>query len=414
MDAEYVGVVENADEDLGSSEILLPTMKKRKYIVRNERNDEESVWSECPNHMIEMMFSSLPVEFSSRFRIVCKEWNTLLSSNRFLSLIPERNPWILFCNETHAIAYCILRQSWKTISLRFLPSRITKSLSQLGRSLFYISGAGLLLFEITEPRRKHMICNPLTSTYKYLPVVIAKNINVGAIMENGESYKIVGLSKKENPSCIQIYHCFEKKWQIEVELPLPKEDFDILSILCPKGFLICTSYDLEFVVWNMEDKRPQLVTFPEANLSILGDRINSWNSQVVVCGSSFLFVVTYLEMDSDDKVVNCEVVVWELEWEKEDRSLWSWKEMTRMPPHMCRQFIKVGYSPKPTKELPIFECSIIGVGNFLCFIGVHGSIKLFIYDLDQRCWSPIRLPQLMRLNRYHAICDFQVKPGMKV
>ncbi|GLJ55046.1 hypothetical protein SUGI_1181540 [Cryptomeria japonica] len=196
MDAEYVGVVENADEDLRSSEILLPTMKKRKYIVHNERNDEELVWSECLDHMIEMMCSSLPVEFSSRFRIVCKEWNTLLSCNRFLSLIPESNPWILFCNETHAIAYCLLRQSWNTISLRFLPSRITKSLSQLGRSLFYISGVGLLLFEITEPRRKHMICNPLTSTYRYLPVVIAKNVTVGAIMENEESYKIVGLSKK--------------------------------------------------------------------------------------------------------------------------------------------------------------------------------------------------------------------------
>ncbi|GLJ55047.1 hypothetical protein SUGI_1181560 [Cryptomeria japonica] len=369
MDSKYVGVVENADEDLGRSEILLNAMKKGKGIVGNERSDEESAWSECPDHMLEMMFSSLPIEFSSRFRIVCKEWNSLLSSNKFLSLIAETDRWILLCNETHALAYSFLTQSWKTISLRFLPSGTSQSISQ-GQSAFCSSGAGLLLMEIAKPVKKYIICNPLTRTYRYLPAVIEENVNAAAIVDNGESYKILGLSKKENPMCIQIYRCFEKSWQIEVELPLPKEDFHVNSIWCAKGFLIYSSHDCEFVVWNMDDNSTQLVTFPKANLSIFGDKIDSWGCTVVVCGSSFLLVVTYLELDPERKIVNSHMIVWELKWEKEDRSIWKWKEITRMPLDMCCQFTKLlssstGLSPFSDPICPFSDPITIGAGNFL-------------------------------------------------
>ncbi|GLJ54979.1 hypothetical protein SUGI_1180390 [Cryptomeria japonica] len=412
MDTKCMSVIENEAEGLQRSELPLNTIEQKgKGTVVSERSDEESVWSECPDQMLEVMFSSLLVEFSSRFRIVCKEWNTLLSSNRFLSSLPERDPWVLRCSSTHAMAYCFLTQSWKTISFRFLPSETIRSLSE-GHSIVYSSGAGLLLIaEISEPHKKYIICNPLTSTYRYLPAVIANNVRAAAIMDNGESYKIVGLSNKRNPSCIQIYHCFEKSWQIEVELPVPKDDFNFLYIVCVNGLLIYTSWDYKIVVWNMEDKRAQLVPFPKADQSILGDNMNIPLYRLAVCGSSFLFVIIYLQMNPDQRVVNSDLIVWELKWENEDRSIWSWREVTRMPPDMCQEFIKADYL---LESFFLSQYQPVNVGNFLCLTNGYRNTELFVYSLHGKCWSPIKLRQSVRFQRNKSNFGFQPKPDMKV
>ncbi|GLJ51076.1 hypothetical protein SUGI_1087250 [Cryptomeria japonica] len=357
------------------------------------------------------MFSTLPMEFSSRFLIVCKEWNMLLSSCRFMSLLPQRDPWFLLCNETHAVAYCFLTQSWKTISLCFLPRPTTKNLSQGYSRFCTTSGAGLLLIEIAQPQKAYMICNPLTGVYRDIPPAIAKNFIVMAIMDNGESYKIVCLPNEETPRSIQIYHCFEMSWGIEVEIPLPKGDFHVVTILCAKGLLICCLGEMEFLIWDMESKRSEFVSFPEANLSILGDMIKSWISQLVVCGSTILFVVRYLQFAGNWSTVNFQAIAWELFWE-EEKSIWSWKELTRMPSTMCRQFIKPGFSGG--MELSGTEGQFVGVGNFLCFESGHSNRKLFVYSLSERCWSQIRLPRTLRFFRSDLAFSFQPKPGMKI
>ncbi|GLJ51072.1 hypothetical protein SUGI_1087160 [Cryptomeria japonica] len=413
MDNDCMGVIENVNAGLERSEYsLLNTMKEKgKGIAGNERSHEESVWSECPDHIIERMFSTLLVEFSSRFRIVCKEWNVLLTSSRFLSLLPERDPWLLLCNETHVVAYCFLTQSWKTISLCFLPSPTTETLSQ-GYSRFCSkSGGGLLLIEIRQPQKMYMICNPLTGVYRDIPADIAEKITVMEIMDNGESYKIVGLPREENPSCIQIYHFFEMSWQIEDELSLPVKDFPIATIRCAKDLLICASGEMEFVIWNMESKQPKLVSFPEANLSFWGDVMNSWIDEVVVCGSTILFVVRYMEFGPDSIIVNFQAIVWELFWE-EEKSIWSWKELTRMPSNMCRRFINLSYAG--ALEVHGVEDQFVGVGNFLCFATGQSNTELFVYSLPERSWSRIRFPPSLRFFQYHAAFSFQPKPGMKI
>ncbi|GLJ54981.1 hypothetical protein SUGI_1180410 [Cryptomeria japonica] len=418
MDTKCMSVIENEADGLQRSELMLNTIEQKgKGIVVSERSDEESVWSECPDHMLEVMFSSLPVEFSSRFRIVCKEWNTLLSSNRFLSSLPEGDPWILRCSSTHAMAYCFLTQSWKTISLRFLPSETIRSLSQ-EHSIVHSSGAGLLLIaRIRGPQKKYIICNPLTSTYRYLPTVIANNVRAVTIMDNGESYKIVGLSNKRNPTCIQIYNCFEKSWQIEVELPLPREDFSFLYIVCVNGLLIYTSWDYKIVVWNVEDKRTQLVPFPEVDQSILRDNMNiplyrlARLAKLAVCGSSFLFILIYLQINPDQRVVNSHLNVWELKWENEDMSIWTWREVTRMPPDMCQEFIKAGYL---LESIFLSQYQAVNVGNFLCLTNGYRNTELFVYSLHGKCWSRIKLRQSVRFQRYKSILGFQPKPDMKV
>ncbi|GLJ55015.1 hypothetical protein SUGI_1181020 [Cryptomeria japonica] len=230
--------IKKEDEGLERSELPLNTIEEKKRdTVGNERSDEESVWSEFPDHIVEEIFSNLLFEFTLPFRIVCKQWNKLLSSNRFLSSLAESDPWILLCSSTHCMAYCFLTQSWKILSLGFLPSRTTKSLS-LGNSRFCSSGAGLLLIEYGWPR-KYMICNPITRTCRFIHPVISQSATLSAIMDDGESYKIVGVTHERNHGSLQIYHFSKSSCRIEFELALDPRDFPVSHICCAKGLLMC-------------------------------------------------------------------------------------------------------------------------------------------------------------------------------
>ncbi|GLJ54989.1 hypothetical protein SUGI_1180560 [Cryptomeria japonica] len=404
MDTKCMDVIKNEDEGLERSELLLNTMEEKgSDTVGNENSDEESVWSEFPDHIVEEIFSNLLFEFTLPFRIVCKQWNKLLSSNRFLCSLAESDPWILLCSSTHCMAYCFLTQSWKTLSLSFLPSRTTKSLS-LGNSRFCSSGAGLLVIEFGCPR-KYMICNPITRTYRYIPPVISQSATLSEIMDNGESYKIVGVTHERNPGSLQIYHFSKGSFQIELELPLEPRDFPVSHICCAKGLLMCVLNHGEFVVWNMEDKQVQRFSFPYPNLYIPGGRINTWTERLVVCVSSILFVRTYYS----DSVLTSFVIVWEL-FQEEESSIWSWKEMSRMPPDLCRKF----FNARSIKMGKFSEYETFIVGNFLCFRSGYRNTKLFVYSLHDKCWSRIRVPDSVRFRRYNTNFEFQPKPGMKI
>ena len=146
------------------------TMKEKgENIADNGKSEGGSVWSECPNHILERMFPTLEMQHIARFRMVCKEWNMLLSSSEFLSPLPERNSWILLCSESHDMAFCFLTHSWKTISLGFLPSQTAENHSQVYSRSCSKSGAGLLLLEITQPQKTYTIYNPLTAFTKIFP-----------------------------------------------------------------------------------------------------------------------------------------------------------------------------------------------------------------------------------------------------
>ncbi|XP_057821990.2 F-box only protein 6-like [Cryptomeria japonica] len=271
MDTKCMDVIENEDEGLERSELLLNTTEEKgRDTESNERSDVESVWSEFPDHLVEEIFSNLLFEFTLPFRIVCKQWNKLLSSNIFLSSLAESDPWILLCSSTHCMAYCFLNQCWKTLSLSFLPNRTTKSFS-LGNTRFCSSGAGLLLIEFGWPR-KYMICNPITRTYRYNPPVISQSATLSAIMDNGESYKIAGVTHERNPGSLQIYHCSKASCQIELELPLEPRDFPVSHICCAKGLLIGGYRNTKLFVYSLQGKGWSRIRVPDS------DRFRRYNT----------------------------------------------------------------------------------------------------------------------------------------
>ncbi|GLJ15276.1 hypothetical protein SUGI_0249970 [Cryptomeria japonica] len=110
---------------------------EREFIRAAEGDREERRIFDLPLITKELVFSKLPVESICRSRVVCKEWNFILSSQRFLSSLPIQNPWLLICgkemNETWVcMAYCFSAQKWMTLSLSLPPDLdISGDLSEL-------------------------------------------------------------------------------------------------------------------------------------------------------------------------------------------------------------------------------------------------------------------------------------------
>ena len=78
--------------------------------------------SKPPQETKELIFGKLPFELSCNFRRVCKEWNSILSSQKFLASLPTQNPWLVMYDvgkngNCNCVAYCFLAQKWRELSL---------------------------------------------------------------------------------------------------------------------------------------------------------------------------------------------------------------------------------------------------------------------------------------------------------
>ncbi|GLJ45440.1 hypothetical protein SUGI_0956720 [Cryptomeria japonica] len=72
---------------------------KPESIVAVEGDANQCGISKLPQDLKELIFSKLPLESICSSRIICKEWNSILSSDNFLSSLPIQYPWLLICHE---------------------------------------------------------------------------------------------------------------------------------------------------------------------------------------------------------------------------------------------------------------------------------------------------------------------------
>jgi hypothetical protein len=112
-----------------------------------------------------------------------------------------------------------------------------------------------------------------------------------------------------------------------------------------------------------------------------------------------------------------EVIIWELENVKVDSSSSSssrWKEIARMPPHLCEGINRTLFDI----EYPFMCC--IGVGDHACFVtnGDYQVIEVVVYNISEKTWS--RLPNYpLDDDIVHNIWEgsvmaFEPRPDMKV
>lgn len=285
----------------------------------------EQIWKELPEDLIEAVAARLPVDACIRFRTVCKKWDYLLTSSSFLQQYSETkpsHPWfftITLENINKGAMFDPSSEKWHHPSISFLPSKM----------VFPVASAGGLVCFLDIGDRNFYTCNPITNSFKQLPLRSARvwsRIAVG-MMPNGsnpkDGYKILCLGCDDDYH--EIYDSVVGTWTrpgslpSDIRLPLnlyhKSQAVTIGSKLYfmrgdPDGIL---SYDVIADVWEQYTVPSPMHTTIDHTLA--------------ECGGKLLYVGLISK-----NAATC-VCVWELQ-----KMTLLWKEVDRMPNVWCLEF----------------------------------------------------------------------------
>jgi hypothetical protein len=97
----------------------------------NVEEEKHLHFCELPDDLIEEILAWLPVEYLGRFATICKQWNSLFSSTRFITnqwalAPPKKKPWLLVGDvedsRGYFYAYSSFTLNWKMLMfIPFLP-----------------------------------------------------------------------------------------------------------------------------------------------------------------------------------------------------------------------------------------------------------------------------------------------------
>nr|ADE75855.1 unknown [Picea sitchensis] len=357
---------------------------------------------ELSEHLREEILAWLPLQSLCRFRLVCKDWNALISSTRFITTKwvdkpPNRKPWLVVhlqgapSKMPHSLAYCFFTRTWKntsSISLSFLMHQ-----KQETRKCLYGSAAGLFLVGCAS---EFVVFNPLTRrSIQLLPLSSIRYIDifsVGIVGESREVYNVVvvGKSRTLKAHLVEIYSSTEKSWRIAGQLP---EDVKVMRtgprsvmdmVFCSDSFYFITLIEEEWGIMSFSIREG---TFFSAPLPDVANE-NSIIPYLLACGSRVLATVGIVK---EREVILQEVIIWEFQNVKAVSTSYSssswWKEIARMPPSLC-EIVNKSWSQFGCRINSPFMCCI-GVGDCACFI-VKGGMSLMevvFYSLSEKTWN---------------------------
>ncbi|GLJ15273.1 hypothetical protein SUGI_0249920 [Cryptomeria japonica] len=378
---------------------------KREFITAAEGDGEERGISNLPLIMKELVFSKLPVESICSSRVVCKEWNFILSSQRFLSSLSIQNPWLLMCgkemNETWVcMAYCFSAQKWMTLPLCLPPD--------LDISFSSGAGQGLLLFEKASPRQL-FVCNPLMRSYAEIEMDLTDKFIAFLQVGNKEPYLVV-CSTSGYKFSFKIYHHFQDSWRIKFQIT--EETTSNISVFRMDEMVECNDVlfmrriSLETIVTIVgykikADGFSSPVTIAPLSPQMVKDltvcNMVSYGSSILVVGiiqelDPFFFEValdldpllSFNPLSTGTGLNKTGIVIWELFQDEENELIWKWKEFARMPPHSLPQYVIEYLNDYAYKDWFYGDCAC--VGDYLCF----NAASVFAYNLKCGFWQ--RLP----------------------
>ena len=143
-----------------------------------EYSSSSTGWNELPEDISQEILALLPVESLCRSRSVCKEWNVLFSSSKFITnrwaeAPPNKKPWLFLSRDSdegpvNSSAYCFFTRTWKNCSSL---SFISKRSEYAKYGAFYRGSAqGMFLVDVySDGPRRNYVCNPLTRVFLKLP-----------------------------------------------------------------------------------------------------------------------------------------------------------------------------------------------------------------------------------------------------
>ncbi|KAA8522473.1 hypothetical protein F0562_013166 [Nyssa sinensis] len=138
------------------------------YLELVDEDDKESnhvsIDSVIPDDLLERILTSLPLECIFKACCVCKKWNEIVHSRRFMLNIAgilSQKPWyFMFTSSDEPIGYAYdpMLRKWYSFELPYIETR----------NWFISSSCGLVCIMDNDSRIELCVCNPLTRNYKKL------------------------------------------------------------------------------------------------------------------------------------------------------------------------------------------------------------------------------------------------------
>ncbi|MQL84972.1 hypothetical protein Taro_017474 [Colocasia esculenta] len=333
-----------------------------------------------PDDLLERILAYLPTTSIFRAGCVCKRWNEIVKSRRFLwnlSVTQSQKPWYFMftCNDAAAgYAYDpVLRKWYGGLDLPCIENS----------NWFVSSSCGLLCFMDNDSRSRLFVCNPITKEWKRLSDppggkfsdYSALSIHVDRATRN---YTIGVVKSKQVPGdffrwdlSIHVYNSMTKFWATSIKEILAGWRGGDESVIC-NGVLYCLIY-CTGVVGNTEI-RHSLVMY---DLSTRSSHTSLLRSSIPVpcsltCGrlmnlkERLVMVGGIGKQDRPDIIKG--IGIWEL-----DKKVW--REVSRMPHRFFQGFGEFD---------DVFASS--GTDD-LIYIQSYGAPALLVFDMNQKQWK---------------------------
>lgn len=330
-----------------------------------------------PDDILERILSFLPIASIFRASVVCKRWNEIVNSRRFLwaTKLPQKPWYFMFtCNEAaEGYAYDPLLRKWYSLELPCIEQS----------NWFISSSCGLVCAMDNDSRSRVFVCNPITRDSKRLtdpPGTKFPDYSALSISVNREDhgYTVAMAKSKQVPGdylqwelSIHIYESESQLWVTSIKEVLMGWRGGDDSVIC-SGVLYCLVHstgilgnaDLRhgLIVYDLTARFSHtsvMQTLIPAPCPLTCGRLMNLRDKVVMVGG----IAKY---DRPDIIKG--IGIWELN--KKD-----WREVARMPYKFFQGFGELD---------DVFASS---GSNDLIYIQCYGSTALLVFDMNQKQWK---------------------------
>ncbi|XP_010523776.1 PREDICTED: F-box/kelch-repeat protein At3g61590-like [Tarenaya hassleriana] len=346
----------------------------------DEENKENASWSMdslLPDDLLERILSNLPIASIFRAGSVCKRWNEIVTSRRFLwnfSNTVSQIPWYFMftsSDEPSGYAYDPILRKWYSIDLPCIERS----------NWFVASSCGLVCFMDNDCRNKIYVCNPITKQWRRLlepPGHRLTDYTALSVSVNRElqSYSVSVVRSKQVPGnffqwdlSIHIYNSETMTWATYVTDVLSGWRGGDESIICD-GILYFLIYSTG---GGMPDHRHGLITFNLSSRSSCSILMRTFIpmpcsltcGRLMNLGEKLVMVGGIGKPDRRDIIKG--IGIWVLKGRQ-------WEEIAKMPQRFFQGFGEFD---------DVFASS--GTDD-LIYIQSYGAPTLLTFDMNQRQW----------------------------
>lgn len=347
--------------------------------ISNDGNNESLVSLDAilPDDLLERILAYLPIASMFRAGSVCKRWNEVVNSRRFLwnsNILPQKPWYFMFMSSDDAGGYVYdpsLRK-WYGFELPCIETS----------SWFIASSYGLVCFMDNDSQSRLFVCNPVTRKLKRLdepPGLKSDYIALAmSVDQKSHCYTVAIVKSKQVPNnflqwdlSILVYNSETEMWVTSVAEVLTGWRGGNESVVCG-GVLYCLIYSTR--ITGGSENRHGLIMYDLSRRSshaslirtsipvpcaLTCGRLMNLNDELVMVGGIG-------KQDRPDIIKG--IGIWTL-CKKE------WREVSRMPHKFFQGFGE-------------FDDVFVSSGtNDLVYIQSYGAPALLVFDMNQKQWK---------------------------